>query len=137
MLADRRVFIAEDEPATALDLEMAVREAHGEPVSVCSVAEGLRMLAEDSRVHGAILDVHLGDQEVTPLAHVLFDRGVAVVFHTASPIPSEITSRHGAVRRCPKPMPSDWVIRHLAELLTSAGSRQATASEGRRGSSGR
>ncbi len=123
MLTNRRVFIAEDEAATALDLELAVRDAHGEPLGVASVAEGLRALANEPEVDGAILDVHLGDEEVTPLAHVLFQRGVAVVFHTASPIPGEITSRHGAVSRCPKPMPADWVIRHLAGLMNFGNSR--------------
>lgn len=116
MLTDRRVFIAEDEPITAMALDAAVRDAHGDPVGVGSVAEGTRALAE-GHFHGAILDVRLSDGDVTPLAHILLDRGVAVVFHTASPVPREITDRHGKVARCPKPMPPDWIVRHLAGLM--------------------
>lgn len=120
MLTDRRVFIAEDEPFTAMALDLAVRDAHGEPVGVASLAEGRRALAE-GHFHGAILDVRLIDGEVTPLAHILFDRGVAVVFHTASPVPVEIIDRHGQVAHCPKPMPPEWVVRRLAGLLRPFG----------------
>ncbi len=116
MLADHRVLVAEDEPFVAIDLEEAVREANGEAVGVGTVAEGARAL-ENGDLHGAILDVYLSDVAVTPLAHVLFERGVAVVFHTASAIPPEIIGRYGKVAHCPKPMPSGWVVRHLAGLM--------------------
>ena len=83
---------------------------------VSTVAAGMRLAAEGF-VHGAILDVNLLDGEVTPLAHILLDGGAAVIFHSASPIPEEITARHGPMVYCLKPMSSDTVVAHLIGRL--------------------
>lgn len=117
MLQSRRVLIAEDEPFTAYDLAQSIKEADGVVLGpIASVKEGLELVAEHT-IHAAILDVQLADGEVTPLAHLLFERGVVVVFHTASPVPAEITRRHGNVPLCRKPMVSDQVVRHVAALM--------------------
>ena len=59
------------------------------------------------------------DGEITPLAHMLLEGGAAVVFHSASPIPAEITARHGPMIHCMKPMVSDHVVARLVEVLES------------------
>ena len=113
MLTGRSILIAEDEPITAMDLVAAVTHAHGSVLGpVSTVTEGMKLVAA-GLVHGAILDVQLFDSDVTPLAHVLLDGGANIVFHTASPIPAEITARHGPVQCCMKPMVSDLVVAHL------------------------
>ena len=118
MLSQRRVLVAEDEFIIASELAAAVEEAGGKVVGpVASVREGLALLRREV-VHAAILDVRLVDGEVSPMAHVLLERGVVVVFHSASPIPREITDRHGAVVVCPKPMPPDHVVHRLAVLIS-------------------
>jgi DNA-binding NarL/FixJ family response regulator len=115
MLTGRSVLIAEDEPITAMDLAAAVSHEHGHVIGpVSTLAEGMKLVAA-GLVHGAILDVQLVDGDVTPLAHVLLDGGAAVVFHSASPIPAEITARHGPVRYCMKPTVSDVVVAHLVK----------------------
>ncbi len=117
MLSQRRVLVAEDELIIASELAAAVKEAGGEVVGpVASVREGLALLGREA-VHAAILDVRLVDGEVSPMAHLLLERGVVVVFHSASPVPREITDRHGDVVICPKPMQSDHVVYRLAVLM--------------------
>lgn len=120
MLNRRRILVAEDEVLIASDLAAAVEEAGGEVVGpVASVGEALTVVAREA-VHAAILDVRL-DQDISPLAHVLLERGVVVVFHSASPVPEEIIARHGEVVLCPKPMQSEHVIYKLAVLMRPLG----------------
>jgi DNA-binding NtrC family response regulator len=117
MLSRRRILVAEDELIIASELAAAVEEAGGEVVGpVASVREALALLGRED-VHAAILDVRLVDGEVSPIAHALLERGAVVVFHSASPVPREITDRHGDVVICPKPMQSDRVVYKLAVLL--------------------
>ena len=117
MLSQRRVLVAEDEIIIASELAAAVEEAGGEVVGpVTSVREGLALLGREA-VHAAILDVHLTDRDVTPIAEVLLQRGLVVVFHSASPVPKTISERFGDVVLCPKPMQSDLVVFQLAALM--------------------
>lgn len=117
MLNDRRVLIAEDEALVALDLAHSVEAAHGKVVGpFATVKDGLVYLAHDD-VHAAILDVHLADRDVSPLALALLERGKPVVFHTSSDIPEEIVKRHGRLPICRKPMPAERVVFQLAKAL--------------------
>ncbi|HEX4180110.1 MAG TPA: response regulator [Caulobacteraceae bacterium] len=121
MLDRRRILIVEDEALIAAYILDAVERADGEPVGpAATVAEALALL-DSQDVHAAILDVHLFDCEVTPVAHRLLAAGKPVVFHTASAVPPEITARHGEVAICPKPSPPTTVVRILAELINGAG----------------
>jgi DNA-binding NtrC family response regulator len=117
MLGRRRVLVAEDEVIIASELAAAIEEAGGEVVGpVASVRDGLAILSREA-VHAAILDVRLVDGLVSPIADVLLERGAAVVFHSASPVPREITERYSDVVVCPKPMPSEHVVYRLAVLM--------------------
>ena len=103
----------------ATELAAAVVDAGGEVVGpVASVREGVALLGRVA-VHAAILDVRLTDGEVSPIAHLLLEQGVVVVFHSASPVPPEITERHGDVVVCPKPMQPDHVVYQLAVLMSA------------------
>ena len=113
--------MAEDEPFTAYELARAIEDAGGEVVGpVASVEEGLALLAQEN-VDAAILDVRLTDRDIAPIAAALLERGKAVVFHTASPIPDQIATRFGEVITCPKPMQSDHVVLRLAALINRRG----------------
>ena len=117
MLDNCRVLIAEDEALIGLDIAQAVTAANGEPVGpFATVKDGLVYLAHND-VHAAILDVHLADRDVSPLAVALLDRGKAVVFHTASDVPAEVAERYGDLSVCRKPMSPDRVILHLAGVI--------------------
>ena len=112
-----RVLVAEDEALVALNLASSIEEANGVAVGpVATVGEGLALVAREG-VHAAILDIRLGDMPVTPLAVALLEESAIVLFHTASPIPLELTARFGDLARCEKPMASERVILRLAGLL--------------------
>ena len=117
MLNRRRILIAEDEAIIAYELAQAVEDAGGEVVGpVASVREALELLSKEL-VHAAILDVRLVDRDVAPVATVLLEQGKAVVFHTASAVPSELVERFGSPVVLPKPMLSAQVITRLALLI--------------------
>jgi DNA-binding NarL/FixJ family response regulator len=117
MLSDCRVLIAEDEAFVACDLACAVEAAHGQVIGpFATVQEGLVYLAHCD-VHAAILDVHLADRDIGPLAIALLDRGSIVVFHTSSDVPQEVTDRHGPQSVCSKPQASDRVVWDLAKAM--------------------
>ncbi len=117
MLSKCRVLIAEDEALVACDLAYSVQAARGEVVGpFATVADGLVYLANDD-VHAAILDVHLADRDVTPIAVLLLERGRPVVFHSASGVPAEIRDRFGELPLCKKPAPPEHVIWHLARAI--------------------
>ncbi len=117
MLQDCRVLIAEDELLIAMDLAHAVEAAYGQVAGpFATVKDGLAYLA-DNDVHAAILDVHLADRDVEPLALTLLGKGKAVVFHTASSVPTAVIERHGQVPVCRKPMQPERVVLHLAKVL--------------------
>jgi DNA-binding NtrC family response regulator len=121
MLSRQRMLVAEDEVLIATDLSAAVSEAGGVVVGpVASVREGLALIARET-VHAAILDVRLIDGDVSPIAATLLERGVVVVFHSASPAPKAIIDRYGKVVVCAKPMPSDHVVHTLAHLISGPG----------------
>ncbi len=115
MLQGKSVLIVEDEPIIAADLAFAVEAAEGVVVGPFRTGEaGLAAHASGVTIDGAILDVRLADGEITPLACALLANGIVVVFHTASPVPYEITLRHGDRPVCSKPMSSETVVQHLA-----------------------
>ena len=74
-------------------------------------------MAEEA-VAAAILDVHLQDRDVTPIATVLLDRRLPVVFHTGSDLPSTIIEDLGDAAVCPKPMDPDHVVLRLFRMMT-------------------
>jgi DNA-binding NarL/FixJ family response regulator len=126
MLTGCSILIAEDEFITALDLAAAVAHERGQVIGpVSTLEEGMKQVAA-GLVHGAILDINLVDGEITPLAHTLLEGGAAVVFHSASPIPAEITARHGPMVHCMKPMVSDRVVARLIEVLKGQRAANAT-----------
>ena len=120
MLQSHFILLAEDEPITAMALVEDIKAANGRVIGPFhSISLAMAEIAATS-VHAAILDVELADGLVTPLALRLFERGVILLFHSASSIPAEITQRCGKVCTCPKPMASNHVVRHLAALIRNS-----------------
>ena len=121
MLAGRRILVAEDEALLAIDLALSIQDALGQVVGpVATVAEAL-VLLENEVIEAAILDVHLTDRDIVPVAKALLANGAAVIFHTASEIPGEIIATFGAVAICPKPMASEAVVHRLKRAIDDAG----------------
>lgn len=83
-LADLRILLAEDEIFVSMELEAELTAEGAEVVGpVMSLAAGIELLDSGVEVDGAILDVNLGDALVFPMAQMLRERGVPIIFHTA------------------------------------------------------
>jgi DNA-binding NtrC family response regulator len=118
MLGRARVLIVEDDALIADELAAAVERADGEVLGpVATVEDGLAIVAEEI-VAAAILDVHLRDRDVAPIATVLLSRRLPVVFHTGSELPPTIIERFGDAAVCPKPMDPDQVVLRLLRMMT-------------------
>jgi CheY-like chemotaxis protein len=117
LLTGSRILICEDEPFIALDLAALVEDAGGEVIGpAASVREALDLLRQGP-VSGAILDVHLVDRDVTPVAVLLIDGGVPVVIQTGVALPPALRERYPALPVWSKPVRSERMIEHLARRM--------------------
>ena len=82
-LAGRRILVVEDEYLVARDITRIVTALGGQVLGpVGRLAQALELSRGGAVLHGAILDVQLGDEQIYPLADELIARGVPVVFAT-------------------------------------------------------
>jgi two-component SAPR family response regulator len=81
-LAGRRVLVVEDRYIMASELADHVRKLGGEVIGPSPNVAGALKLCTDIRVDLGLLDVCLGSETVYPLAQILKDRQVPVVFLT-------------------------------------------------------
>ena len=82
-LTGRRVLVVEDESLVAMLLETILEDMGCSPVGpVATVDEGLAMVAAETSLDAALLDVNVAGREVFPIAEALKARGVAFIFST-------------------------------------------------------
>ena len=82
-LTGRRVLVVEDESLVAMLLETIVEDMGCSPVGpVATVDEGLAMVAAETSLDAALLDVNVAGREVFPIAEALKARGVPFIFST-------------------------------------------------------
>lgn len=116
-LAGRRVFLVEDEALVAIDLEMTLEAAGavvlGPFLNLRGAIAGLGGPAPDV----AILDVVLGRDESYPLADVLSERGVPLVFHSGHARIEGATRRYPNIGWCPKPCSPATIVQTVARAI--------------------
>ena len=112
-----KVLICEDEAIVAMDLQFMVEDLGFDVVGPCArISQGFR-LADDVHLDAAVLDVRLLDGEVFPLAEVLRDKGVRLIFHSGHALSEEIRDRFPDASFCPKPIVKSALIRALMRVL--------------------
>jgi CheY-like chemotaxis protein len=111
------VLIVEDQPFIALDLALAVEDAGGEVVGPAASVQEALALIEGRVVSGAILDVHLTDRDISPLADVLLGRGIPIIVQTGVGIPPELAARFPDLVVRTKPCVSALLVTELAALI--------------------
>ena len=110
-----RVLLVEDEPLLAWELELALAEAGATVVGPASTLKMGLALAQQNAIAAAIIDFRLGSEEASPLAALLYERGIPFIIHTG-----HSTSGHSAWGSPPvvrKPASPDRVVRTLAQFL--------------------
>ena len=96
MLTGLRVLVVEDDPGIATDISDVVERAEGEVVGpVGTLREARELLKRNQAIDAAVLDVNLGDGEVTPVLEALRARKVGVVVYTGGDgPPPKVRERH-------------------------------------------
>lgn len=117
VLKDRRILVIEDEYFIAMDLTIALQSAQATVLGpVGRIEVGLDLVACESEISAAILDVNIGGETVYPVADALLERSVPFLFATAER-PDTIPRRFAGVTVCRKPANPMEVIQRVAELL--------------------
>ncbi len=122
------VLILENEPFIALDLATAVQEARGKVIGPAGSVREALMLIEQHLVQAAVLDVNLSDRDVTPIAELLIEGGVPVVFYSGLALPVALRERYPSASIYKKPTPPVQLLHKLVALMRTAsrGARVAT-----------
>ena len=116
-LIGKRILIVEDEALVALDLEMTLRAAGAETVGPCLRLARALAMAERETVDGVVLDIRLGREESYPIADLLHERGVAIVFHSGHADARHLHARYPGAGSCPKPCTPATLVRTLARTI--------------------
>ena len=113
------VLVAEDDFIVAYDLCDTVEEA-GFAVEGphCDVSSAM-LAAQKHRPDIAILDVHLGNDVVYPLAKQLIAENVPVIFHSGESSPEEVMKRFPQAAMLTKPCPPNRVIDSISAALAN------------------
>jgi CheY-like chemotaxis protein len=108
------ILVVEDEYLLADDLCTELAD-HGATVlgPAATVDQGLRLLADAERVHGAVLDVNLRGEPVFRLADALTQRDLPFVFTTGYDA-DVLPPRFAHAPRCEKPV-------RLADVVAALG----------------
>ena len=111
------VLIVEDEPFIALDLATAVEEARGKVIGPAGSVREALMLIERHPVQAAVLDLNLSDGDATPIAELLTEGGVPVIFYSGSALPVALRVRYPSASAYRKPAPPVQLLNKLVALM--------------------
>jgi len=111
------VLIVEDEPFIALDLATAVEEARGKVIGPAGSVREALMLIGQHLVQAAVLDVSLSDRDVTPIAELLIEGGVPVIFYSGLALPAALRKRYPSAWVYNKPTPPAQLLNKLVALM--------------------
>lgn len=120
MLCGQVILLCDDEPFIALDLCISVEEAGGRMIGpAASISEAMALL-DEYPVQGAILDVHLVDGDVTPVAERLLESGVPFVVQSGVGLPLALGERIPPTATFIKPVLPKLLIEELARCMRHA-----------------
>ena len=115
-----RVFLVEDEAMVSMMLEDTLVELGCVVTGVAaSVTEALSCVGSTPAIDAAILDVHRGGELVFPVADVLRERRVPLVFSTGFG-PADLAARYPASRLLNKPYAPEALAAVLHDFLDAA-----------------
>jgi DNA-binding NtrC family response regulator len=122
MLNGLRVLVVEDDPTIATDISDLIERAEGQVIGpVGSLREAKQAVKADQSIDAAVLDVNLGDGDVTPVLETLRARKVGVVVYTGSSgLPSGVGERHPDVVVLQKPVQPGRIVGEIQRAHRSA-----------------
>lgn len=124
------VLIVENEPFIALDLATAVEEARGKVIGPAGSVREALMLIQQHLVQAAVLDVNLSDGDVTPIAELLIDGGIPVIFYSGLALPVALRERYPSASIYKKPTPPVQLLHKLVALMATSQSEMELGEAG-------
>lgn len=119
-LRGRRILVVEDEYMIAEEIASVLSDAGAVALGpVPRVDNALRLIASESRIDGALLDVTLHNQAVWPVVDVLLARHVPLVLATGYDARG-IPQAYVRLPRQEKPTTGQELTRALAKVLVGA-----------------
>jgi DNA-binding NtrC family response regulator len=119
MLSGCRVLLVEDDPLVNETISALIADAEGVVVGpATSLAEARRALKSGVPFDVAVLDMNVGDGEVTPVLEGLRARRVPIVIYSGGDVPEAVRKRHPDLISLRKPVTR---ARLLAELKRARG----------------
>ena len=116
-MAQPRILVAEDERIIAADLCDTVEEAGYEVVGPHADMSSAMLACNKQKPDLAILDVHLNDGAVYPLAEKLADENVPIIFHSGHISRDEVRAAFPSAPTLAKPSPPDQLIAEVGKAL--------------------
>lgn len=114
------ILVAEDEFIIACDLCDTVEEAgYFVEGPHCNISSAM-LAFQKQRPDVAILDIHLGDEIVYPLAERLMAEDVPVIFHSGRCTPAEVRELYPSASTLAKPCPPNEVLQSVSNALAAA-----------------
>ncbi len=110
------VLVAEDEPLIAMAVIDELGEAGFFTIGPFATTSQALAYCRKHTPDCAVLDVRLEDGESFPLADLLAQLRVPVVFHSGHAVPRDLTRRYPGVRVCPKPAAASQLAAIVAEM---------------------
>ncbi|WP_136637679.1 response regulator [Pseudooceanicola onchidii] len=98
------VLLCEDEPIVALDLKFMLEDMGFDVVGPFADVKSAKHSLDVGVPDIAVLDVNLRDGQVFPLADVLMQQGVPLIFHSGHVDDREISRRYPGAETCMKPV---------------------------------
>jgi CheY-like chemotaxis protein len=83
MLDERRILVVEDEALIALDLHESLRDCGAIVIGPAGTPDEALAIIEGGKVDCALLDIKLGDEDVSAVAVALERLSVPIIFVTA------------------------------------------------------
>jgi DNA-binding response OmpR family regulator len=118
MLSTYRVLVVEDEPAVAATIADLLTEADGIVIGpATSLVAAQKLLSEGVPFDAALLDLNLGDGNVTPVLEALAARGVPAVVYTGGEVPESVRKRHPNLIALTKPVPPARLVVELRRVM--------------------
>jgi CheY-like chemotaxis protein len=111
------ILIVEDEPFIALMLQSMIEDADGVVVGPVGTASSALTLVQSCAIAAAILDVHLSDRDVSPVAEALVSLSVPMVFHTSENLPPHLQQRFPDAIVYLKPISPEILLKKLREMV--------------------
>ncbi len=107
------ILLIEDNNFILQDLKMSLTREGANVTTATSVLAGMSLVTRDFDV--AILDIRLGDLDVTTIAEKLYEKNVPLIFHSALTDRDDVISAFPKAKALSKPVRESTLLEAVLE----------------------